>query len=275
MPAFHKSVSYVALASMIILPLLLPMVYSSSNEAIELDIDHRKHKRNFQKMSPKLSSQVVLHGFLLWTSMGFLMPIGILVVKMLQIEKCGRRVKVLFYFHVILQILSLILATAGAVLSIRNFENAFNNNHQRIGLALYGMIWVQVVIGFFRPKRGLKQRSTWFFVHWLTGTVITIVGIMNIYTGLEAYRKRTSKSVKLWSILFTGEVCFFVFVYLLQDKWLYMKKQGVIQGDQPNKSSDQENLQKDDPKDLGPRSLTLTQAFAASGRFTNQLSTEL
>jgi hypothetical protein len=52
-----------------------------------------------------------------------------------------------------MQIVAVVLATAGAVLSISNFENAFNNTHQRIGLALYGFIWLQPLIGFLRPDR--------------------------------------------------------------------------------------------------------------------------
>uniref|UniRef100_A0A803MIX2 Uncharacterized protein n=1 Tax=Chenopodium quinoa TaxID=63459 RepID=A0A803MIX2_CHEQI len=50
-------------------------------------------------------------------------------------------------------ILSLSIATAGAIKSIKTFENSFNNNHQRIGLALYVAIWVQAAIGFCRPHR--------------------------------------------------------------------------------------------------------------------------
>ncbi|KAF5198123.1 Cytochrome b561 domain-containing protein [Thalictrum thalictroides] len=245
MSASQKLVSFVVFASFIVV-VTLPLVHSSSPNATRPESNHK-----IQKLSPELSSEVILHGFLLWASMGFLMPIGILVIKMSNGEQCGRRLKVLFYFHVIIQVLSVLLATAGAILSIKNFENTFNNNHQRIGLGLYGIIWVQALIGFFRPKRGSNQRSMWFFVHWLSGTVITILGIMNIYTGLQAYHKRTSKSVRLWSILFSAEVCFIVFIYLLQDRWDYMKKQGVNLGNEPIKSNDNRiNLHSDHQKDL-------------------------
>lgn len=52
--------------------------------------------------------------------------------------------------------LSVVLATVGAIMSIRNFENSFNNNHQRLGLALYGALWLQVSIGFFKPPRYVR-----------------------------------------------------------------------------------------------------------------------
>ncbi|PIA41557.1 hypothetical protein AQUCO_02200178v1 [Aquilegia coerulea] len=249
MSASQKLILFVVFTSLIIV-VTLPFVLSSSTDATEPESNHRKNNHKIQKLSPDMSSEVILHGFLLWASMGFLMPIGILVIKMSNGEHCGRRLRVLFYFHVIIQVLSVLLATAGAVLSIKNFENTFNNNHQRIGLGLYGIIWVQALIGFFRPKRGSKQRSMWFFVHWFSGTVITVLGIMNIYTGLHAYHKRTSKSVMFWNILFSAEVCFIVFLYLLQDRWDYMKKQGVIIGNEPTKSND---LHINNQKDLEQR----------------------
>jgi hypothetical protein len=48
---------------------------------------------------------------------------------------------------------AVLLATAGAIMSIKNFNNLFNNNHQRLGVALYGVIWLQVLVGIFRPQR--------------------------------------------------------------------------------------------------------------------------
>ncbi|GMN43288.1 hypothetical protein TIFTF001_012491 [Ficus carica] len=124
--------------------------------------------------------------------------------------------------------LSVLLATAGAVMSIKHFENSFNNNHQRIGLVLYSAIWIQGMIGFFRPQRGKKGRKVWYVVHWILGTMTSVVGVINIYTGLEAYHKKTSRSTRLWTILFTAEVSLIAFFYLFQDKNDYILKQGVI-----------------------------------------------
>ncbi|KAM3306605.1 hypothetical protein P3S67_013475 [Capsicum chacoense] len=51
-----------------------------------------------------LSFQIILHGFLLWASMGFLIPIGILVIRMKnRYEQCGRRLKIIFYTYATLQ----------------------------------------------------------------------------------------------------------------------------------------------------------------------------
>lgn len=192
----------------------------------------KRVKENPHKLSPQMKSSIAIHGILLWASMGFLMPIGILIIRISHksSEEGGRRVRIIFYLHAILQILAVLLATIGAVMSLRSFENSFNNNHQRLGLALYAAMWLQALIGFFRPRRRTKTRSTWYLVHWILGTMISLVGIINIYTGLNAYHEKTTRGVRLWTILFTAQVCFIAFLYLFQDKWEYMQKQGLILG---------------------------------------------
>jgi hypothetical protein len=103
---------------------------------------------------------------------------------------------------------------------------------------------------FVVPRRGSKARSVWFFVHWLLGTTVSILGVLNIYTGLQAYHEKTSRSIRLWTILFTTEISLIAFFYLLQDKWVYTKKQGVILGDEPIRPSDQHISPSDTQKEL-------------------------
>lgn len=183
---------------------------------------------------------IVVHGILLWASMGFLIPAGILIMR---ISSCrsdfhASRHKTVFYVHAVLQVVSVLLVTVGAVLSIRNFENAFNNSHQRIGLALYASIYMQLMLGFKRPKRGGKGRTTWYFVHWILGTTTCLVGILNIYTGLQAYHKRSSRNTSVWTIIFTAQLSFMIILYLFQDKWDYITRQGnginIDIGNHPN-----------------------------------------
>lgn len=44
-------------------------------------------------------------------------------------------------------------------------------------------------------------------------------------TGLQAYHKRTLEDVRIWTAIVVVEVCLMLFVYLLQEKWLYLWKQ--------------------------------------------------
>ena len=88
--------------------------------------------------------------------------------------------------------------------------------------------------------RGSNARSGWFFVHWLLGTAVSVLGIINIYTGLQAYGKKTSRSARIWTILFTAEICIIALLYLFQEKWEYIQKQGVILGNEPVQPTEQE-----------------------------------
>ncbi|KAJ9147140.1 hypothetical protein P3X46_029332 [Hevea brasiliensis] len=236
MPVLQKLFSFTIYASF-----LLPV--SSSPENVETTGNHTIVP------SSKLVFEITVHGILLWISMGFLTPVGILIIRMSHREECGKRLKILFYLHSISQMLSVLLATAGAAMSIKYFNNAFNNHHQRIGVALYGIVWLQAFIGLLRPHRGSKARSIWFFLHWILGTTASLLGIINVYTGLQAYHQKTYKSIRLWTTFFIIEVSLIVFFYLLQDKWVYMQKQGVILGSEPESLTHQVTSTQDKQKE--------------------------
>ncbi|CAA0816118.1 Cytochrome b561/ferric reductase transmembrane protein family [Striga hermonthica] len=152
----------------------------------------------------------------------------------------GSRLRLVFYFHAITQVLSVLLATAGAIMSIKFFDNSFKNDHQKIGLAFYIIMWLQALLGIFRPQRGGKGRSIWFLFHWLVGIAVSLLGIINIYTGLQAYKRRTSKDTMTWNIIFTAEVSLIFFLYIVQEKWHYIQKQGIILGNKPVLPTDRE-----------------------------------
>ncbi|KAL3529627.1 hypothetical protein ACH5RR_008949 [Cinchona calisaya] len=236
-------------ASLFALHQYLPSVKCSS---IELRPAKNSHNSIKNEDDSKKAFDIAVHGILLWASTGFLMPVGVLFIRMSRTsthEFHRTRLKVFFYLHTILQVIAVLLATAGSVISIRNFENSFNNCHQRLGLALYGAIYVQVLIGFRRPRRGTKARTVWYISHWIMGTSVAFAGIFNTYTGLRAYHMKTSKSTSLWTILFTAQVSLMAFFYLFQEKWDYIQKQGVILGNEPVTSSVQITSQEENNKE--------------------------
>ncbi|XP_054800076.1 cytochrome b561 domain-containing protein At4g18260-like isoform X2 [Prosopis cineraria] len=219
----------------------LSLVECSFLKEVSQSGSNKSSNHKINKIISQKTSDIALHGLLLWASVGFSMPLGILAIRMSSRgENASTRNRVFFYLHVAFQMLSVLLATIGAAMSLKNFENSFDNNHQRLGLALYGAILVQALIGFFRPHRQKKERTYWYFVHWILGTIISFVGIINIYTGLKAYYKRTLKSTRLWTILFTAQVSCITLIYLLQDKMEYIKKQRVIPGTESTVPSDQD-----------------------------------
>ncbi|RDX65562.1 Cytochrome b561 domain-containing protein, partial [Mucuna pruriens] len=166
----QKLISFLFLASLVFIMFSL---VSSSQEHQQIKGSHSRNKDNSHiKMTPRLQFEITLHGFLLWASMGFLMPVGILAIRLSNREENPRRHRILFYVHAILQasisksilhhycksdlrvdcMIAVLLATAGAIMSIKDFNNLFNNSHQRLGVALYGIIWLQVLLGIFRPQ---------------------------------------------------------------------------------------------------------------------------
>ncbi|XP_031257401.1 cytochrome b561 domain-containing protein At2g30890 [Pistacia vera] len=240
MEVMQKLVSFTIHAIIIIL--VLPSVSSSLEQANTTANSTTINNGYINQLSPKLMFEITVHGFLLWASTGLLMPVGILIIRMSNRIECGRRLRIIFYAHAVSQTLAVLLATAGAVLSFRNFNNSFSNHHQKIGVVLYGIVWLQALIGFLRPQRGSKRRSVWFFAHWLLGTVVSLLGILNMYTGLQAFHEKTSRSIRLWTIMFTTQISLFAFFYLFQDKWAYMQKQGlgVTLGNEPFRPTDKE-----------------------------------
>ncbi|KAJ4837251.1 hypothetical protein Tsubulata_012276 [Turnera subulata] len=247
MTAFQRLICFAIYAVPVVM-LLLPFA-NSSPESLKTRNMQSSNKNSIHKqLSHRLQFEITLHGFLLWVSMGLLMPIGILAIRMSHREECGRRLRILFYVHAVSQaasvqqMLSVLLSTAGAVMSIKNFSNSFSNHHQRIGVGLYGIVWLQSLIGFLRPRRGCKGRSVWFIVHWIVGTAVSLLGIINIYTGLQAYHQKTSRSIQLWTILFTIEVALMMSFYLFQDKWEYIQKQGVILGNETMRPTTEQEI---------------------------------
>ncbi|CAA3012703.1 cytochrome b561 domain-containing At2g30890-like [Olea europaea subsp. europaea] len=230
---------------------LLPLV-GSSQEHGKTDTIHPRYTHKNHETTSDLLFEIKLHGFLLWASVGLLTPVGILLMRMSN-RKDSRRKRIMFYIHAIIQSLSVFLATAGAVLSIRYFDNSFNNYHQRIGLALYGVICFQALIGILRPNRGRKGRSIWFIFHWLLGITVSMLGVVNVYTGLQSYHRKTSKSVRVWTIVFTAQISLIIFFYLLQEKWHYIKKQGVSLCNEAVQPTDQETSPRFNLKETSPQ----------------------
>lgn len=111
--------------------------------------------------------------------------------------------------------------------------------------------------------RGKKERNAWFLMHWILGTIISIVGIINIYTGLNAYHKKTSRSIGLWTVLFTAEISFVGFFYLFQDKWEFLQKQGVVLGESEavSPTDEQVETQRQNSKELLPDPCTKQNAL--------------
>ncbi|KAG6492130.1 hypothetical protein ZIOFF_047080 [Zingiber officinale] len=132
---------------------LLPPVSTSSLDKHKFVPKHRTNQSQPLKGNPQLEFHIKLHALLLWASIGVLMPVGIIIVRMSRRVQGIKMLKALFYAHVIVQFTAILLATAAAVLALMNFENSLNNTHQRIGFVLYILIWLHPLVALVRPQR--------------------------------------------------------------------------------------------------------------------------
>ncbi|KAF7150686.1 hypothetical protein RHSIM_Rhsim02G0197100 [Rhododendron simsii] len=94
----------VRIESILFFLLFLLHLVNSYQEQENADNSHSTNNHTIHKLShDKLAFEIKVHGFLLWASMGFLVPLGILAIRMSQREQCGRRLKIIFYIHACLQ----------------------------------------------------------------------------------------------------------------------------------------------------------------------------
>ncbi|KAL5126425.1 Cytochrome b561 domain-containing protein [Glycine soja] len=113
---------------------------------------------------------------------------GILVIRLSNREGNQRRLRIIFYVHAVLQEskLAVLLATAGAIMSIKSFNNSFSNNHQRLGVALYCIIWLQVL--------GIQKKKSLVLCTQGSGNCSVITGCAEcIYRFTSLPRKNIQK----------------------------------------------------------------------------------
>lgn len=57
----------------------------------------------FQGKPDQLSYEIEVHGFLMWGSVGMLMPMSILIKRMTNTDQASRKLRIIFYIHAITQ----------------------------------------------------------------------------------------------------------------------------------------------------------------------------
>ncbi|KAL3682198.1 hypothetical protein R1sor_000220 [Riccia sorocarpa] len=175
---------------------------------------------------------VKVHGWLMWASMGFLLPLGILLVRMSKPminadeRPTSSRMWTCFYLHVGCQILAIAVATGGVGVLFVKTGVGLDFTHERLGLAVMCLVWCQPLIGLVRPNKGVPVRSLWFFIHWLFGNGALFLGVINIYIGIRVYEYLSTSSIRMLNIIFSIQIAVMCFWYLLQDRCSHMMSQG-------------------------------------------------
>ncbi|XP_050206675.1 cytochrome b561 and DOMON domain-containing protein At3g25290-like [Mercurialis annua] len=136
-------------------------------------VDSRTKKRN-------------IHGVLNAVSWGILFPIGAIIARYLRSFQSAD--PIWFYLHVGCQVSAYAIGVAGWGMGIKlgSESKGFEySGHRRIGISLFALATLQIFALFLRPKKDHKYRFYWNLYHHGVGYAILILGILNVFKGLD------------------------------------------------------------------------------------------
>ncbi|XP_076959121.1 cytochrome b561 and DOMON domain-containing protein At3g25290-like [Bidens hawaiensis] len=127
-----------------------------------------------------------IHGILNAVSWGILFPVGIMMARYLRTFPTVD--PAWFYLHGSLQVSAYAIGVTGWVTGLKlgsESKGVKYSGHQNIGITLFCLATLQVFVLFLRPKRGHKIRFYWNIYHHETGYIVIILGVLNVFKGLE------------------------------------------------------------------------------------------
>ncbi|KAJ0765500.1 putative cytochrome b561 and DOMON domain-containing protein [Helianthus annuus] len=127
-----------------------------------------------------------IHGILNAVSWGILFPVGIMIARYLRTFPAAD--PAWFYLHGSLQVSAYGIGVAGWVTGLKlgsESKGVKYTAHRNIGITLFCLATLQVLALFLRPKKGHKIRFYWNIYHHGTGFAVAILGILNVFKGLE------------------------------------------------------------------------------------------
>lgn len=188
---------------------------------------------------------VKAHGILAAITFLLCVPAAILIMRF-----GGRRPQLARKLHIWLQILTLFLSTAVLILGVFAVGPArsLTNPHHGIGVAIYTLIWVQILGGCLVYRSEKKHRRIHIPLkamlhHWL-GRAIALLGIAQVALGLTLYGSPLYLFV-LYALWVFGLL---VLYFILQ--WLHEKRKSSYQS-QHGSYIEEEVSQRDNRKHSG------------------------
>ncbi|XP_042513113.1 cytochrome b561 and DOMON domain-containing protein At3g25290-like [Macadamia integrifolia] len=127
-----------------------------------------------------------IHGILNAVSWGILFPFGAIIARYLRTFQSAD--PAWFYLHVSCQSSSYVVGVAGWGTGLKlgsESEGVVYKAHRNIGIALFCAATVQIFALFLRPKKDHKYRKYWNVYHHGLGYIIIILGIINVFKGLD------------------------------------------------------------------------------------------
>jgi len=137
------------------------------------------------------------HGILMGIAWAFLIPLGAFVAAFGKPRK--KKIKgdpsvvqektssLWFIAHICLQLVGLVLTIPGTIIAFVNFDTRSDLAHRQIGIAVIAIGFFQPVNAAFKPRPEAKLRSVWTFIHVWVGRGVVVLGIVNVYLGMNRY----------------------------------------------------------------------------------------
>ncbi|KAF5203377.1 Cytochrome b561 and domon domain-containing protein [Thalictrum thalictroides] len=128
-----------------------------------------------------------IHGFLNVVSWGFLFPLGITIARYMRVFQSLD--PTWFYLHIACQLLAYFIGVAGWATGMKlgsQSQGIRHTSHRNIGIVLFSFATLQILCAsFLRPKKDHKYRIYWNFCHHGVGYMIAVLGIFNVFKGLD------------------------------------------------------------------------------------------
>ncbi|PWA45090.1 auxin-responsive family protein [Artemisia annua] len=127
-----------------------------------------------------------IHGILNAVSWGILFPIGIIIARYLRTFPSAD--PAWFYLHAFCQVSAYAIGVAGWGTGLKlgsESKGVTYSTHRNIGITLFCLATVQVFALFLRPNKDHKFRFYWNIYHHGIGYAILVLGILNVFKGLD------------------------------------------------------------------------------------------
>ncbi|KAK9146096.1 hypothetical protein Sjap_005999 [Stephania japonica] len=127
-----------------------------------------------------------IHGILNAVSWGVLFPVGVILARYVKAFEFGD--PAWFYLHIGCQVSAYAIGVAGWATGLKlgsQSKGVVYTYHRNIGIALFSLATLQMFALFLRPKKEHKLRIYWSVYHRGVGLSIIVLGIINVFKGLD------------------------------------------------------------------------------------------
>ncbi|CAH8278948.1 unnamed protein product [Arabidopsis lyrata] len=140
-----------------------------------------------------------IHGLVNAVCWGIFMPIGVIAARYMRTYK-GLD-PMWFYIHIIFQTTGYfggLLGGLGTAIYMAKHTGMRSTPHTVIGIFLFALGFLQILAFKARPDKEHKYKKYWNWYHHITGYVVIVLSVYNIYKGLAILQPGSS-----WKIAYT------------------------------------------------------------------------